>query len=331
MNRKSNAPPNYSGVQHAEFAVVPEAFVVHDPVAVGAFEAMKGINDPALLERGFLFRELPNTHLYAEHHRAFVGLLKRHAKKVIYLQDLVGDHASFEAARTNPNQVFTRDALITIPWVPGGYIAARMKRSLRRSESDTMVNAAKRLGLHEIVRVPPHLFLEGGDVIPFSRHGRRTLLVGSGRRTGLETLCFLQGALIPRYADEIIGIELEAWRMNLDGGLLPVADDVVVADTRSVIGGLLLDGNGQRKIDVLGMLRDLGMRIIDVTPDESVYCQACNCVCLGGRRVIYYDLSDRIKGLLCRHDIEPYCIAGSELVKGRGGPRCMSRPIYKPL
>ena len=32
------------------------------------------------------------------------------------------------------------------------------------------------------------------------------------------------------------------------------------------------------------MLRELGMRIIDREPAESVYAQVCNCVCLGSRR-----------------------------------------------
>ena len=315
----------------AEFSVKPEAFLVHDPVADGAFEVMEGIADPGLLEENLLFRSHPDVRLYAEQHRAFVELLRKQVKEVIYLRDLVGDHESFKAAKTNPNQVFTRDSLITIPWIPDGYIKARMAKPLRRPESDIMEAAVKRLGLREIVRLPEHLFLEGGDVVPFTRNGRRTLLVGYGRRTRLETLYFLQEALIPHYLDEIIGIELEEWRINLDGGLLPIAEDVIVSNTTSIIGGTLFDAKTQKKLDIFGMFKDLEMRIIDVTPDESVFCQACNCACLGERKVIYYDLSDRVHEILLRHDIEVHRTPGSELVKGRGGPRCMTRPIYRKI
>jgi len=73
------------------------------------------------------------------------------------------------------------------------------------------------------------------------------------------------------------------------------------------------------------------MRIIDVTREESVFSQACNCVCLGDRKVICYDLCDRVLNELRRLDIEVSAVAGSELVKGRGGPRCMTRPIYAPV
>jgi arginine deiminase len=79
------------------------------------------------------------------------------------------------------------------------------------------------------------------------------------------------------------------------------------------------------------MVKDMGIRIIDVTKEESVYSQACNCICLGSRKIIYYDLCMRVYEKMREHDIEVHLVQGSELVKGRGGPRCMTRPIYKGL
>lgn len=313
----------------AEFAVHPAALLVHDPVPLGALAVMDGRGDPRAFEETTLFRSRPDPAAYGAQHRSFVDLLRAHADRVIYLGDLVGDHDAFRAARTNPNQVFTRDSLITMPWAPDGYVRGRMAKPLRRTESETMAAAAQRLGLRELIRLPDDLYLEGGDVVPFSRGGRRTWLVGYGPRTRLGTLRFLRDRMIPDVLDEIVGVELAEWRMNLDGGLLPLADDVVVADSSSIRSGTLLDRAGEAPVDVLGMLRDLGMRIIDVAPDESVYAQACNCVCLGGRKVICYDLCDRVYDLMLGHDLEVYRTPGSELVKGRGGPRCMTRPIYR--
>lgn len=79
------------------------------------------------------------------------------------------------------------------------------------------------------------------------------------------------------------------------------------------------------------MLNDLGMQVIDTTPEESVYAQSCNCLCLGERRIVCYDLCPRVIGLIERSGICVYTVPGAELIKGRGGPRCMTRPIYLPL
>jgi N-dimethylarginine dimethylaminohydrolase len=317
-------------VSVAEFALAPSQVIVHDPVAAGAFRSLDGVRDAGVLEREWLFREPPDPARYAGQHAALVRALEAHVP-VRHLAELVGDHAAFACARTNPNLVFTRDSIVTLPWAPDGYIAARMKPELRRPEAEALRAALERLGLRELVAIPEGLFLEGGDVIPFEREGRRTLLVGHGPRTSFEAIEFLQGSLLPRHADEILAVELAPWRMNLDGGLVPAADDVALAEPQSLLAGLLLDARSRQRVDPLGLLRDLGMHVIEATREESVFAQACNCVCLGERRVVYYDLCPRVAELLRRRDVETILVPGSDLVKGRGGPRCMTRPIYRDV
>jgi len=320
--------PNKDTRNCSEFSTSPAAVIVHDPVRAGAFTPMESAGDPASLEREFLYRELPNRRTYAEQHRILVARLRRHVPRVIYLHELVSHHEFYRFTSGNPNQVFTRDSVITLPWVPNGYFKARMRPPQRRSESEIMGTALEALGLQEILRVPEGMFLEGGDVIPFNREGRRTLLVGCGRRTSFETLEFLQQELIPSFTDEVIGIELTSWRMNLDGGLMPVTADLVVADRENIVRARLYSAHGCHEINLWDLFEDLGMHIIDTTPEESLYMQSCNYVCLGDRKVIGYDLCKRVRDSLRAHGVETHLIPGTELVKGRGGPRCMTRPIY---
>ena len=221
--------------------------------------------------------------------------------------------------------------MITFPWVPDGYISAGMKSPLRQPEAATMRSALEKLGLSEITGLPGGMVLEGGDVIPFSFEGERSLLVGYGPRTQVESAHFLGEVLIPEFLDQVIGIELADWRMNLDGGLVPVSGDIVISDTRSILSSFIQDSGGRKNFDILRMLRDRGTIIIDVSREESVYSQACNCVCLGGGKIVYYDLCPRVSKILAGYDIEVLHVSGSELVKGRGGPRCMTRPVYKQL
>lgn len=315
----------------AEFNRKPEAVIIHNPVEAGSFKLMEGINDPAVLEDELLFRSRPDINLYSLQHRQFSKLLCSHFNKVFYLKKLAGDHKQFLEGSVNPNQVFTRDSLITIPWVPDVYIKARMLKPLRRPESDLMEAAVKKLGLREIIKVPENLILEGGDVIPFSRNGKRTLLIGYGPRTCFEAIEFLCGVIIPEYADEIVAVELAPWRMNLDGGFVPIAEDVILSETASIIGSTLFNGIRKKEFDIFMMAREMEMRIIEVTREESIYSQACNCVCLGDRKIIYYDLCPRVHKEIIKHSVEVYLTPGSELVKGRGGPRCMTRPVYKTI
>lgn len=91
---------------------------------------------------------------------------------------------------------------------------------------------------------------------------------------------------MPWALDEIVAVRLPEWRMNLDGVLVPVADDTVVAHPGSIEAAFVRDRQGERTVDLLGLLRELGMTVIEVTREESMAMQACNCLCLGNRRVI---------------------------------------------
>jgi N-dimethylarginine dimethylaminohydrolase len=309
----------------------PQAVIVHDPVAAGAFHSFDSVTEDHRLEPELLFRARPARSVYAEQHRNLVRAIVAHIGRAIYLRDLIGDDPSYDLARANPNQVFTRDSLITLPWAPDAYFRARLKPPQRRQESNVLEAAVKRLGLREIIRLPETVFLEGGDVIPYVNQGKRCLLVGYGPRSTPAAIEVLGEEMLPRYADQVIAIHLAPWRMNLDGGFVPVAEDVIVADTSSILGAELIEPDRRVRLDLWGMLADLGIKVIDTTPEESVYLQSCNFVCLGDRRVIGYDLCPRVIGLLEQHDIRVHAVAGSELIKGRGGPRCMTRPIYLPL
>ncbi|WP_329453600.1 arginine deiminase family protein (plasmid) [Streptomyces sp. NBC_01724] len=311
----------------SEFAVAPSAVIVHDPVETGAVKALAAV-DPAELQDRYLFRQAPDASLFSEQHRAFVEVLGQNVGQVHYLADLISGDPAFEQAATNPNQVYTRDALITVPWWAGQYLPGNMMSPVRQPETAAMETAAQALGLTRLATVPKELFLEGGDVIPFVREGRRVLLVGYGRRTQMATLEWLADTLIPQHLDEILGVQLAPWRINLDGGMVPVAEDVVICHPDSLLDGFAWDAHGRSTVNVLDMLRDLGMQVIDVSLEDSLARQAANCLCLGGRRIVCYDMTPTALARLADAGVEALTVPGSELVKGTGGPRCMSRPVY---
>lgn len=315
----------------AEYSVRPATIIVHDPVASGALQALLDVPAKQVLD-DFLFRDIPDVTKFSFQHRKFAEVVAAGTDRLVYLLSLVGHLPCFAAARTNPNLVFTRDAAITLPWAADVYLAARMVKPIRRTEVPIMSAALEALGLRRVDWGGDETtFLEGGDVIPFEREGQRCLLVGYSHRTTLRTVLCLRDALLPALIDELIAIELGPARMHLDDGIVPVAADVVVAHTDSLLSASHIDASGQCSINLIGVFGDLGITVVEVGLDQSVTQQACNYLCLGNRTVVGYDMAAPVVHRLRECGISVTAVAGRELVKGRGGPRCMSRPVYGPL
>ena len=270
----------------------------------------------------------------------FVNAISKCGINALYLKDVADKNKFTEQQKLNPNQVYTRDSVIAIPWLPNCYIRGNMKQLIRKQESNIMENAFNNLGIiHEIGNIPinSELYLEGGDVIPFTYDNKRCLIIGYGTRTSEDTLYYLQKQLIPKFVDEIIGIKLIDWRMNLDGGFVILSDKYIVTHFDSIIISKCMKitenkvYNYDNGFNIWNFFRnDLNYQLINVTSNESIYDQACNSLVTSNnendKSIIYYDLCKRIPSEY--KDVNFVTVPGKELVKGKGGPRCMSRPIY---
>jgi N-dimethylarginine dimethylaminohydrolase len=309
----------------SEYDASPVRVLVHDPAETRALERLLEIPADELEERS-LFRAHPDAEGFGREHAALVASAESAGIEAVRLRDVVDEHGR-RALEENPNHVYTRDAAITLPWLPGRFVRGAMRQPVRRGEPDVLASALRALGLEEIL-VPQECFLEGGDIIPLAHQGRRTLLVGFGPRSSRDGIGVLWRHLHPWALDEIVGVEIVPERMNLDGVLVPVTDDTVILDRSSIVGSFILDAKGERPVDVLALLSELGLEPLEVTREEATMLQACNCFCLGGRRVIAYDLCERVAEELRARDIEVRTVPGRELIKGTGGPRCMTRPLY---
>jgi N-dimethylarginine dimethylaminohydrolase len=154
--------------------------------------------------------------------------------------------------------------------------------------------------------------------------------MGYGPRTSLETLYFLRETLVRDHiVDEIIGFQLAEWRLNIDGCFFPVSGNVAVIHRESIVGGILLGPDYTEQINPLDLFEKSGFTVIETTREESYLKQACNFVCLGDGAFVAYNITDRINDVLRLKGFEVIGINGDQLVKGNGGPHCMTRPIYK--
>jgi len=273
----------------------------------------------------FLFDDAINPEKFRKDHDQFVQALRSEGVKVVLITELL--HDRLELLRETeglPNLIYTRD---TATVTPRGYILSRMKNALRRNETAVVEAALRQLSIPPFVKVKAPATIEGGDLIFLDDE---TLLLGIGNRTNLKGLQQLAEIGKKSGMRSLIAVPLPSWVCHLDGTMMPIDCDLALIHPRSLQtpANLFEDGKTNKKVGLPRFLKTRGMNLIEVTDYERQR-RATNVIPIGRRKAIAYDGNARVRRELANNGVDLIEVDGSELVRGSGGPRCMTAALLR--
>jgi arginine deiminase len=274
--------------------------------------------------RRYLFEDAVDpTHFRSQHER-LVETLKGEGIGVVLVERLLHGSPLLELVKRSPNLVYTRD---TVAVTRAGRIRMRMSSPVRRHEPRIAAAALNQLGVRRFMDVRAPATMEGGDLIFLDEE---TLLVGIGNRTNRLALQQLRERTRAKGLSTLITIRLPNWVIHLDGTMMIVDRDLAIVHRKSLSGQAIVyeEGTTPKRTRPMRMLSQRGFRFVEVTAYERQR-RATNVITLGPRKLVGYGGNARVRKLLTEEDVDIIEIEGSELVRGGGGPRCMTASIER--
>jgi arginine deiminase len=252
-----------------------------------------------------------------------------------------------------PNLLYQRD---TSSWIYGGVSVNAMRRRARMRETVSdeamyrwhpmFAAGGFEVWLHGAEAAPATI--EGGDILVL---GGGAVLVGMSERTQPQAVEMLADRLFTAgAADRLVAIDMPKSRafMHLDT-VLTMADYGVFVKYAGL--GMLPSytvepGSAPRELKVTdhppedmhnaiaGALGLGAIRVLTATQDvhsaqREQWDDGCNVLAVAPGVVVAYDRNVTTNAFLRENGVEVITVRGSELGRGRGGPRCMTCPIER--
>lgn len=250
---------------------------------------------------GFIRRgELPDPERVQREHREFAAAIEGAGVEVVWVEP-----------RPNlPYQVFTRDIGVM---TREGMLLGRFFRTVRHGEEEEAARVLESHGpIWRALDKEEGVAFEGGD---FMYLDERTVALGIGARTtqaGADRV----GATMAEIGVEVIPVAFDEQYLHIDMIFNVVSEGVAVVCLEALPD------------EFVKLVRKRGFELIE-EPPEGVFSLNCNLLALDEGRVLSTTSNENVNGRLRALGIDVVEVDLRDLLKGGGGPHCMSFPIRR--
>jgi arginine deiminase len=250
-----------------------------------------------------------------------------------------------------PNLYFMRDPAVVIG---EGIAIGSMRTPIRKRESLFLRLIYDNHQIFDDIRKEPyysqdyHYSVEGGDVLVLSED---TLAVGCSQRTGVAGIEMLADRLLKKdtHIKKLLVIQIPKVRayMHLDTVFTMVDYDkfTIYPGILDRINVITVEKNQTGRLCYkqeenleMGLKKHLKLDRISLIPSGGIdpiiaareqWNDSTNTFAIAPARVMAYGRNEVSNKVLRKNGIDVIELEASELVRGRGGPRCMSMPLYR--
>lgn len=308
------------------------------------------IQNPSLMETLFSYIKDKTAADVAE--IAVAGIDKREIRE-LYKEESLCDYIKKEHLfyiNPVPNLYFMRDPAAVIG---NGISINSMQTETRRREAKLIkyiydyhpLFKKEQSPLWFDSNAPYHI--EGGDILVLSK---AVVAIGCSERTSAIAIETIAKTLFKSQSvKEVLAIEIPALRafMHLDTVFTMIDYDkfIIYPGIQDKVKVYRLTSNGTGGIKVTfepellnALKKSLNLPAVkliqsgggdEITAAREQWNDSTNTLAIAPGVVVTYSRNERSNETLCNNGIEVLEIGGSELVRGRGGPRCMSCPLVR--
>ncbi|MEQ8397425.1 arginine deiminase family protein [Thalassobaculum sp.] len=235
-----------------------------------------------------------------EQHDGLADALRKEGVEVVYLTRCApGRHKS----------IYTRDSCIG---VKGGAIVTRLGPIVRRGEEAPVTETLAKVGMPILRTIHGTGLMEGGSFVWLNP---RTAVIGRSSRVNEEGTRQVEEVLNAQGV-ELLRVDLTGYRLHIDGALVMIDVDTAIINPT------------QLPFWFLGKLQDLGIRTIEVHPDDPS--GIVNCIAVKpGRVLMQAGAAPRTAETLDKLGIEIVPVEYERVYEGGGGIHCSTSPLIR--